>query len=475
MNFIKRSGMYLAGRIVPSVIGLGGVALYTRLLDPVPIGEYALLLSVTFLVSATAYTWLRISALRFIAGSAEDELPNLLATILMAFLVTSIVVGPFIAAALHIYKPAFPVSTLALAAAAVIASAWYDLNSSLLQARLSVQSWSILTFCRAVCGVGFSTLLIFMGLKTNALLAGFVIANCTALLFVTIWVPAGRGSFDWSICRRYFRFGWPQSVGAAQEYAASVGERSIVDTGVGAAGLGIFAVAYNFGSLALSSVIGAVSLAGIPLAFRAKDRGDSAALTAQLEANAQLSFAVGLPAMAGLCVLAEPISHFVFGPKFWDGASLILAIVAVMSFADNIRAFYFDQAFELSLQMRPQAIISLVRTVLAVGGCLLLVPRYGAMGAAISALVASFVSLGLSVWWGPRMLAMPIPIRDWLKTVFATGCMGLTLVVIPKTSSVIVLASEVLGGCALYIAVSVAVRPALIRTYVRHRFVTVGS
>src|ERR1035441_10760826 len=96
------------------------------------------------------------------------------------------------------------------------------------------------------------------------------------------------------------------------------------------------------------------------------------------------------------------------------------------------------------------------------------------MGAAISALVASFVGLGLSVLWGPRVLAMPIPSRDWLKTVFATGCMALTLVLIPKTSSLFVLAGELVGGCALYIAVSVAVRPALIRTYVRHRLGTAG-
>ncbi len=469
MKLVKQSGLYVAGRIVPAAIGLCGVALYTRLLDPATIGEFALLVSTTFFIRAISYTWLSIAALRTVAGSSDDDMPDFFRTILVLFIVTSVVVVPLTVGILHAYRPELRPASLALAAGAVIAAGWYELTCSLLQGRLSVQSWSLLNFVRSVGTIGITTLLIFMGWKLDALLAGFALGHFTTLLFANVWGPGRHGSFDIDRARRYFYFGWPQSASAALAYAAPVAQRWILAAGAGAIGLGIFSVAQDFSSLALATLIGSVSIAGIPLAFKAKDRGDERALLEQLDANARLIFGVALPATVGLCVLADPLSHVVFGPKFQSGAATILMFVAFAGLAVNLRTFYFDQSFELAMRTRPQAIISVVSTVVLIVGCVVLVPRYAAVGAAIAALISSLTGLMASMLWGKRILAMPIPAHDWLKTTLAAMGMGLVLAVTPRSATLLGLGFDIFGGLVVYAALSTLARLNLVRTFLGQR------
>jgi len=84
MGLFKQSGFYLCGRIVPAAIGVGGVAIYTRLLDPASMGAFALLLSTSLLAGAIGFSWLRIAALRVAAGTAGELEPNFSATIGLA-------------------------------------------------------------------------------------------------------------------------------------------------------------------------------------------------------------------------------------------------------------------------------------------------------------------------------------------------------------------------------------------------------
>ena len=138
---MRQSSLYLAGRIVPAAIGVGGVAIYTRLLDPKTIGEYAVLLSTALLVSGIGFTWLRISAFRVASGFDNGLTPDFSATIALLFAATAIVFALIEGLVVHLSLPEYPAGLLVLAMAAVVATAWNDLNASLLQARLNVAGW----------------------------------------------------------------------------------------------------------------------------------------------------------------------------------------------------------------------------------------------------------------------------------------------------------------------------------------------
>jgi O-antigen/teichoic acid export membrane protein len=302
MGLIQKSGVYLFGRALPALIGLGSVALYTRMLDPASVGGYALLLSISLLASAVGFSWLRVAALRLAAGNADDSDPTLLATVAGSFAVTAFVVAAIEGGTLYVLRPGIAWSTLVLAVAAAAASAWYELNGTMLQARLNVLSWGLLNFSRATAALVFSVLLILAGWKVDALLAGFVLGNCSTIAFARIWQPALAGRFDAATFRRLFTFGWPSSVTAAFMQISPTFQRYTLDLVAGSGAVGLYSVSQDFTSQSLLVLIGSISLAGIPMAYKAKDQGGSFALNAQLLENARLIFAVGFPAAVGLAV-----------------------------------------------------------------------------------------------------------------------------------------------------------------------------
>jgi O-antigen/teichoic acid export membrane protein len=469
LNLLTKSGLYLFGRVLPALIGVGGVALYTRMLDPASVGSYAILLSIALFASAIGFSWLRVAALRLAAGDADESNCNLLATVGISFFAAAVVVGGIESIALHVLEPHLPLQLLLLAVAAAASSAWFELNGTMLQARLSVISWGFLNLARAAGALLFSVTLIVIGLKTEALLAGFVLGNLTTVAFMHIWRPALRGRFNPELFRRLFKFGWPSAITALFSVSPSF-QRYTLELAAGSSAVGLYAVCQDFTTQTLLVLIGSISLAGIPLAFKAKDLGGPSALNLQLLANASLVFAVALPAAVGLVVLATPLAHNVFGARFRAGAGTIMALGAIAAFIAGLRTYYFDQAFELSLETRPQAIISLLGTCVVVALSLFLIPRYDAVGAAMSSLGASSFSLFVSIVWGRRVLPMPVPARSWFKTALSVCAMVIAIGLVPNRNELFGFIAAIALGAIVYICSSIALRLKIIRSRLTHRF-----
>jgi O-antigen/teichoic acid export membrane protein len=184
MSLIKQSGIYVFGRTLPAAIAVGAVAIYTRLIDPASFGRYALLLASAVLAASVAFSWLRAAAFRIAAGQANELEPDFARTVGSLFVLMAFGVAIFEYVFLRITIPTAPMSSVYLAVVATVVSGWNELNGSMLQARLSVVAWGLLNFARAGCALLSSLGLIALGFKTNALLGGFIIGNCTALFSI---------------------------------------------------------------------------------------------------------------------------------------------------------------------------------------------------------------------------------------------------------------------------------------------------
>ena len=473
MNSARQSTTALFGRVIPAAVGLCSVFVYTRLLDPNSFGTYALLLSSSLLASGIGFAWLRNAVLRLISGEHEDRMKHdVAATIIVSFGLTAVIIGSIEGILLHVYRSGITNLSLALAVGAALASAWNELNASLLQARLNFVSWGGLNFARAVTALCTTLVLIALGWKSDALLGGFILGNCTAFACVALWSPALRGRFDPALFSRLLTFGWPLSIKGGFELVVPVVQRYIIDFSVGTTAVGMYAVANDFTAQTSGSIVGSISLAGIPLAFRAQDRGGSIARDVQLASNARLIFAIAAPLALGIAVLAKPISSVCFGPNFRTGAEPVMALVAFSAVLTYLRSYYFDQAFELALRTRPQAVISAVVSTVAIVSGIVLIPRFAAVGAAAAAVVAAFVGISVSAVWGARFLRVPIPGRSWLKTGIATSVMAAVLIAVPKHGGLVELVTLSLLGVFVYAAFAAALRFDFVRAKLFSRSTT---
>jgi O-antigen/teichoic acid export membrane protein len=455
-KLLRQWPVYLAGRILPAVISFGGIALYTRLLDPASFGVSALLLSSALFVGGTGYSWVRVAALRA-AGSYDSFEPDFAATLAGCFAATSVVVWLVLALAVRLWNPSLPLGTLLITLAAATTFGWFDLNTSVLQSRLHVVSFSVQYFARAVLGLCATVLLINAGTKAFALIGGFTASNFVSCFGLGMWRPVLRGRFDPALARKLFVFGWPASAGVLMSFAPSA-QRYILGFSRGSAAVGIFAVASDFSTQTIGLLIATASLAGQPLAFQAKDRSGDAVLLGQLRENAELIFAIALPSATAVALLAAPIASIFMGKHFQAGAGTIVALGAVATLLVGLRGCYFDQAFAIAYNMRPTIVINAIQAAVCVGLTLFFVGSSGAVGAAFACVVANLIALVVSAIWGRRCTVVPIPLGGWMKTSFSTLAMAAAILVVPERGTLGGFAAAVCAGGAAYALALAVVR-----------------
>jgi O-antigen/teichoic acid export membrane protein len=464
MQIFKNWLAYIVGRILPAAFAFAGVAIYTRLLDPGSFGIYALLLSTSYAIGLVGYSWLRVAALRMVATASQEAEPSLLATIGLAFGALSLGVSVVIVLVVRIADPSVGWPLTLLAAGCAVISGWYELNITLLQSRLQVLSFGLLQMGRVLVTLLASLVLIMLGWKAAALLAGFFIGNLAAFRRLDLWKPALRGRLDRELLRQFWRFGWPSSASSVG-YFSTMFQRFTLEAVGGSALVGVYAAANDFSQQTVGLLMGTATLAGQPLAFRARDNGATAQLSEQMRNNARLVFAVGLPAAAGLVVLAGPISRVYLGPGFHLHAGAVMALAAITMFLSSLRGGYFEQAFEITFKTRAVAVNAFLRVALTVGFSLWLIPRNGVIGAAIALLAAEAIGLVLSVFWARQLMHVPIPLVSLLKIASATGLMVAAVELIAREPTFLGIALAIVAGAVVYAGAIAALHVRGIRAY----------
>ncbi|MGX6449692.1 oligosaccharide flippase family protein, partial [Patulibacter sp. S7RM1-6] len=191
----------------------------------------------------------------------------------------------------------------------------------------------------------------------------------------------------------------------ALELVSAVGLRVdavVLAQALGAGALGLYAVAYRLPELVIENVSWSVSDVAFPAlaSLRARDRDALGAATLGLVRWTAL---YALPVAALLAVLADPLVHVAFGPR-WAPAAGVLEAIALMSAVVAV-GFPLGDVFKALGRQRTVVALNLVMIPLLVGAMLLAVPggivavawARAAVGAANCAVVAALVlrALGL--------------------------------------------------------------------------------
>ena len=169
-----------------------------------------------------------------------------------------------------------------------------------------------------------------------------------------------------------------------------------------AADVGLYNVALRLAMLT-SFVLAAVNSIAAPKFAAFNARGDYAAMERVAVRSAQLTTAVAAPLLL-LLILAAPWCMGVFGAEFVAGAG-VLVVLAVGQFV-NVAAGSVGQVLAMTGHERDLRTVIVVSAALNVAGCLVLIPRFGALGAAAATAAAWGVMNGLCVWYARRRLGI---------------------------------------------------------------------
>lgn len=428
---IRHSLSYFIARGLPGIVTFLGVAVYTRLLSPESYGEYALVIATAGLAYTVLFNWLPLSLSRFF-HSPDQSVGALLRGVLVAYSALVVAAGCGVTLAALLSGSIGQARLFFLGWAVLCARGWFEINKELVRSRLEPRRYGAIEATKAVLAVVAGSLLAYFGLGSTGVLLGFVLG----LLTSTLWnggslrqlVNAGRD--ETARMRPLLEYGLPLSVAFAFEFVVSGSDRLLLGWLTGVDSAGLYAAGYDLPRQITILLMNVINLAAYPLVVRAYEQQGEAAAQAQMKRNAVLLLAISAPTVAGLMALAPGLSALFLGPSFRESAIQLIPWVAVATMLDGFRMYFVNLAFHLKKRTGQQILVVASAAVANVFGNFLLIPRLGAVGAAVSTLGAYALALGLAYILARRHWRFEWPTIESLQIGTATLAMVAVLVLV---------------------------------------------
>ena len=458
---------YLPANIVQGVVGFLAIVVFTRLLSPEDFGRYALAFSVMTLVHVAVFTWLEAAMARFWAAqkTAAETAAHFAGLYRMAFVLTALYV-PTVALLLWLL-PVDPAFRWALAAGlfgapvrclAKLAQERYRAAGEVAKAAgLDI----FIAIGGLIIGVGFA--LAHAG--GAAPLAGLALAPLAALPFI---LPgelrqARNGVIDQTKLRAYAVYGYPIAASLALALVLASTDRFLLAAFLDTAAVGAYHAGYSIANRTLDVLFIWLGAAGTPALVMALERGGRERLAAAAREQADTLILIGLPAAVGVALVAQPMAQFMIGEDLRDAAALITPWIALSALLSGVTVYYFHQAFTLSRKTGLLLLAMAVPAVVNVALNIVLIPRFGVLGAAW-ATAASF-GFGLVASWalGRRVMPLPVPWETLVRCGVASALMAAAVLPLPAIGGFAELMLDATVGTVVYAAAALTLNAAGVR------------
>jgi O-antigen/teichoic acid export membrane protein len=168
-----------------------------------------------------------------------------------------------------------------------------------------------------------------------------------------------------------------------------------------------------------------------------------------LENSTKVFLLLAIPATLGLCVLSQPLLRILATSEYAVGGALVLAVASGYIFYG---IYYFNVSIVyLVKQTKWLPLMIAVAAAVNTGLNVALIPRYGAMGAAIATCISYLLLAAIVTAWARRVLSYRLDYVFLFKVAVAAAVMAVCVRLIP-VSGALGLALVVVLGLILFAA-----------------------
>jgi len=437
MGLLRHLAGYAPVHLTMLLVGFANVYAFTRLLGPADYGLYALMLSLQMLIGTATLTWSEAAAFRF-AGSAEAEgrmgahIARSVSLLAQSLGLTAIVVLALMAAFWN--HPRY-LAVLPWLALFIPARSLVQLSLELHRAEGSVQRY-VLVYTTLTIGGFIAGVLVaaFADPSARAPFIGTALAAVLVAIVQFLWLisrTSGHSKRDADRPGHYLRFGAPVAMALLLDILLSAGDRFLLAVFEGEEAVGAYAAGYGLADKTVLMLCAWAAMAAAPVLMKAWETDGPEAAQAEARGLIKVLMLVGVPAAAGVALVAEPLATVMVDESLRDGAVATIPWIALAGLFNGLLVYYWTEAFQLTRKSLERALLMLVPTLFNLAANLVLIPWLGLMGA-VYATVASYM-LGNLVMalGGMRHFAMPLPLADLTRVLAATAVMAAVVWLLP--------------------------------------------
>jgi O-antigen/teichoic acid export membrane protein len=477
LSMLRQIVFYLPANIIPAACSLLLVFAYTRVLTPEAFGVYSLVFSGVLFAQNALFFAVPIAITRFHPRSilSDREVGFLKAAYTLFYILAAAVVAVcVIVLPLSGLEPTIRHAAW-LGVPILLTRAAVGMNQAVNRSANLMARYVTIECAHAVLGIAIGLALIpEVGPSADAVLLGLLIAAsvCAVVDLGRLLLPLRwRVGLDREALLHLISYSWPLVGVAIAASVLQLSDRFLLgsfgDTGL----LGVYAVAYSLVDRPTSVICSAITTATFPIAVQMLEQQGREAGRIQAGKNGAVLLALALPACAGLALTAPQIAATLVGSAFREGVTALIPIMCFTALLQGVRAHFIDHAFHLAGRSStmmwsygPAAIANVVLN-------LVLIPRYGMLGAAWSGLASQ--SLAVAVGWavGQRVFPLWVPLDQVMRIVACVALMAAVLLSLEFANSWFGLLEAVsVGGCIFVMAAMLfnagEVRSRLIRFWI---------
>ena len=413
---LKHSGVYALGALLQRITSIIFLPIYTRYLTPADYGVIALIDLAFSLMAILIGSGIVTAVGRFHFDTEdEDQRSRIWMTgFLMLLVASTVAIIPC-----FIYREAIANLVLgeeitdgALYFAIVLPTLWFVLvgqvpSGNLVREKRSVTFLILSLLQLALNSVLNIVFLIPMGMGVTGVLLGNFIANALFDVIRTILLLRRRGGcgIDPELMRPLLAFGLPLMITAILTLIIHQADRIFLRTFTNMHEAGIYSLAY-----AIAQGMNTLLLMPFLMIWRVKafELADKDGTEAIYAAGFRWFLGLSMLIMFALALFARPIVHILTGPDFHSSADLIPLICLGYWFYSA--ATFFDLSMLLEKQTKATLPASVTAATINLASNAILVPMYGAMGAAISTLITFIALASVACLVGQRVRPIRFPV-----------------------------------------------------------------
>ncbi|MFD1136165.1 oligosaccharide flippase family protein [Paenibacillus urinalis] len=450
---VKHSIIYLFSRGVPSLINFCSILIYTRMLSPDSYGTYALVIALMNIFNIVFFQWLRSSVLRFMPNNKDENKNNEIfnQTILFGFSFSLLISGIFLLIISNFMKD-FNFLIMILALINIWILAWYEINQTVFRANLEPIRYGIITLIKVSLSLLISVALIYFGLGVVGLLIGIFLGTLFSIIGATksVWKINKNFRIDKSLLTKFLRYGLPLTLTFSMAFLIQFSDRFIISALIGTPEAGYYSVASDFSNQTIAMLMMIVNLGAMPIAIRKLELEGVEAARQQLAQNLILMLVIAMPVVIGGILLSDSIAYLLFSGEYAVSVSMLIPYLLIATLIQGLKAYYFDQSFQLGNKTTIQIVPVLVGALTSIILNFILIPMHGIIGAAFSSIISYTLSLLITYFLGKNIFKLPIPIRDSIGIIISALIMAIVIMPFRHNDKLITLLFVIVLGAMVY-------------------------
>jgi O-antigen/teichoic acid export membrane protein len=277
----------------------------------------------------------------------------------------------------------------------------------------------LISVVQLAVGLGLNIyLIVFLEMGVQGVLWSMVISNGLVWLFSLVYIFANVGlHFEGSKLKQPLVFGIPMIPAGLLIFILNMGDRFLLKWLSDLSEVGIYSLGYKFGML-LSFFVGTpfAAIWGPKRVEIYKNSPDRDEIYARV-----FTYLVFILLFLGLAisVLVRNVLTVMAEPEYWPACHVVPFVVAGYFFY-NIY-YYVDIGFYINNKTYWYPTINGIAAATNIGLNFILIPRFGAMGAAVTTTISFAVCPILAVLISSRYYKIPYDVRRLIQLVVATG------------------------------------------------------